>query len=136
MRTHGKNLLIIAFLVLFTFSVDSLSAQNHRNSRPSWAPVHGQRVKMKARHIYFPEYNFYYDLQRDVYIFLDRGGWRVSVHTPRFLRYVDLGNSVQVALAINTNTPFYYNREHRRAYYKDDFDRSPHHGHHRKQGRG
>jgi len=140
MKTHGKKLHIIAFLGLFIFLADSGFAQGHRGGRPSWAPAYGQRAQqVRARHIYFPEYNFYYDLQRDVYIYIDRGGWRITAQIPRFLRYVDLGNSIQVALVLNTDTPFYYNREHRRAYYyeeefvRHDYHNNGHHnGHHKK----
>jgi len=133
MKTHGKKLLIIAFLAFFTFLAESLMAQghHHRGGRPDWAPAHGQRAKMKARHIYFPEYNFYYDLHRDAYIYLERGAWRISIHRPRFLRYIDMGNSIQVALVLNSDTPFYYNRAHRRGQYHDDFDRRQNNGQHR-----
>lgn len=134
MKTHGKKLLIIAFLGFFIFLADAGFAQTHRGARPSWTAACGQRAQqVRHRHIYFPEYNFYYDLHRDVYIYLERGGWKITAQIPRFLRFVDLGNSVQMALVINTNTPFFYNREHVRAYfYEQNFDGHNHqcNGHH------
>lgn len=82
---------------------------------PAWAPAHGYRAKQ--RHIYYPEHNIYYDTQREVYIYVDMGRWEVSARLPlplRNSRNIDLG--AQVALDVSSDSPQFYNDEHRSRY--------------------
>lgn len=77
---------------------------------PKWAPVHGYRAK--TRYIYFPEHNFYYDLQRRSYFYLNNGSWTISVSIPGPFININLGRATQVQLDYYGTYPYYYNTEH------------------------
>lgn len=78
---------------------------------PNWAPAHGYRAK--TRHIYFPDNNFYFDIQKNVYIYLRGDQWQVSVKLPSLLASIDLKEAAQVELELYTDTPQKYNTEHK-----------------------
>ena len=77
---------------------------------PPWAPAHGYRAKV--RHIYFPAYNCYFDLQRGVYIYLSGGSWLIGVKLPVSFGVVDFYGAAKVELELDTNTPQKFNAEH------------------------
>lgn len=78
---------------------------------PNWAPAHGYRAK--TRHIYFPDNNFYFDIQKNVYIYLSGDQWQVSVQLPSLLASINLKGAAQVELELYTDTPQKYNTEHK-----------------------
>lgn len=81
-----------------------------KNGPPSWAPAHGYRAK--TRHIYFPDQNFYFDLQTNEYIYLKGDTWQVSVKLPSLYAAIDLDGAVKVELELNTDSPQKFNHDH------------------------
>lgn len=101
----------ITFLVIFLTSLISLKAQS---PLPEWAPDRGYRLKI--RHIYFPEYNFYYDTQRMVYIYPLKNHWGESDTIPAPFKINDLKNTAKVQLRTNTDAPQTDNLTHVQKY--------------------
>lgn len=107
-----RSVVRISFFMMFSiFFCDTAVAQQ---GPPDWAPAHGYRVK--TRHIYFPEYNFYYDTQKSVYIYMDSDHWAVSVNVPTPFGNVDLKVASKVQLRVNTETPQVDNALHVKKY--------------------
>ncbi len=105
------NILAIVLTLTFTMPLDTLGQNKEKqNGPPAWAPAHGYRAK--TRHIYFPDHNFYFDLQKNVYIYLGNDTWRVGVKLPSLYASIDLGKAVKVELELNTDSPQKYNSEH------------------------
>lgn len=77
---------------------------------PSWAPAHGYRAK--TRHVFFKEYDVYYDLQRSVYISLSGSNWQVSAELPVKLASVNLSAAVQVEIDLDSDDPQRYYKAH------------------------
>lgn len=119
MKTTLIGIISLLFLSL-EFPAETL-AQGKGKGPPPWAPAHGYRAK--TRHVYFPQYNFYFDLQRGVYIYLSGGTWQVAVNLPSTYAGVNLKVSTHVELELDTDTPHKYNADHKVKYkvkVKDD----------------
>lgn len=116
----AQSILIgVLSLLILTFDMPSDSwAQGKGKGPPPWAPAHGYRAK--TRHIYFPQYNFYFDLQRGVYIYLGGSTWQVGASLPATFGNIDLKGAVQVELELDTDTPQKYNAEHKVKYRAKD----------------
>ncbi|SEP60041.1 hypothetical protein [Flavobacterium urocaniciphilum] len=100
-----KALVIITLVGLF-FSPTEMFSQGP----PPWAPAKGYRAK--TRHIYFPQHNFYYDIQKRVYFYLNNGTWSVSVSIPAPFISINLGGATQIQLDYYGNYPYYFNNDH------------------------
>lgn len=77
---------------------------------PSWAPAHGYRAK---HHVYFRDYQTFYDPHRGGYVYRSNNGWRFSRNVPSFMVGVDLGRArVQLLtdLPLNRQPERYYAR--------------------------
>ncbi|WP_423129917.1 hypothetical protein [Gaoshiqia sp. Z1-71] len=111
---------LTAFLMLLTLSLAlpllSPAQGKKPGGPPPWAPAHGYRAK--TRHVYFPEHNFYYDVQKGVYIYLNGRNWQVGVNLPLAFVDVNLRRAAKVELDLHTDRPQQYNAEHI-ANYKD-----------------
>ncbi|GAA4280667.1 hypothetical protein [Gaetbulibacter aestuarii] len=103
------TVLSICLTLLFFLPTETL-AQQQKKGPPSWAPAHGYRAKV--RQIYFPDYKMYYDLQKGVYIYLNKNSWQISVNLPRILGRINLSSTPKVELELNTDSPQRYNAEH------------------------
>lgn len=101
-----RKLYFVLSLALFFIIPQDIFSQGP----PPWAPAHGYRAKTK--HIYFPDHNFYYDIERKNYLYLENGKWSVSVSLPSIFGKVNLGTSTQVQLEIGGHTPYQYNATH------------------------
>ena len=130
------GVLVLGFLFLIPQDIFS-------QGPPPWAPAHGYRTK--TRHIYFPDQNFYYDVERSVYFYLDNGGWSISASLPGIYANVNLGRSRQVQLEIGGHTPYVYNEVHVVEYRRhNNYDHChdhchhhySHHNHHKKYKKG
>ena len=111
MKTKNRfiGLLILMILILAPTMVVS-GQKNGKGGPPPWAPAHGYRAK--TRHVYFPDYNFYFDVQKNVYIYLIGDRWQVSVELPSIYAEINLRNVLTVELELETDTPQIYNAEH------------------------
>lgn len=103
----------IALLLILAFATTlSTLGQEKEKSKgpPAWAPAHGYRAK--TRHIYFPDQNLYFDIQKKVYIYLSADKWQVSVKLPSLYAGIDLKGATKVELELDTDSPQKYNSEH------------------------
>ncbi len=108
-----KTLVGIYFLLILVFVLPpevSGQAKGGQNGPPPWAPAHGYRAK--TRHIYFPDQNFYFDLQKNVYIYVQGDRWEVSVKLPTVYAGMNLQAAAKVELELNVDMPQKYNGEH------------------------
>lgn len=105
-----RIIVIIALLATFILPETSFAQP------PKWAPAHGYRAK--TRHIYFPQHNFYYDIQTHNYLYLNNGNWSVSLAIPAPFLSINLGRTTQVQLDYYGGYPYYYNANHRVKYKK------------------
>lgn len=108
MKTRSINRIKIFSLLILT--VLFLTTSDALAKPPKWAPAHGYRAK--TRYIYFPQHNFYYDLQRSAYFYINNGGWSMSVSIPTPFININLGVSRQIQLDYVGAYPYYYNSDH------------------------
>lgn len=88
----------------------SNSKYNTRNRIPSWANAHRYTAK---RHVYFRDYNVFYDARREGYVYLHKKKWRFSKNVPSYLRSVNLSRARMQVLndvAYNSRPEQYYSR--------------------------
>ena len=109
-----KGLVGILILTLI-FSLDTYG-QNKKSTKgpPAWAPAHGYREN--TRHIYFPDQNVYFDLQKTVYISLSGNNWQIEANLPAVFSGVDLSIAATIELDLTTDTPQKYNSDHKAKY--------------------
>lgn len=122
-----KNLSRTFIIALFLFLIipDNLFSQGP----PPWAPAHGYRAK--TRYVYFPDRNFYYDLNTRNYIYLSGSNWRVSATLPKLLIGINLGKSTQIELDFVGERPYRENHVHVVKYKKPKKVKAHrHHRHH------
>lgn len=103
----------LLFCALLSFLLNSeVTAQSKSNGQgpPPWAPAHGFRAK--TRYVYFPEYNFYFDLEKKVYIHFQAGKWSLSIELPSRLGNLNLRNASKFELELDIDNPQIYNTEH------------------------
>jgi len=86
------------------------AAPPQRHGPPDHAPAYGYRTTY--RYSYYPDVGVYFDLDRKIYFYLDRG-WRSAVVLPRALR-VRLGSPVSMELDLDK--PYHRYDEHRSTY--------------------
>ena len=86
------------------------STYNNRIILPSWAKAHRYTAK---RHVYFRDYNVFYDARRQGYVYLHKNKWRFSKAVPSYLIGVDLNRArIQVLndLAYTSRPELYHSR--------------------------
>jgi hypothetical protein len=103
-----KSIVRVTAIATFLFLIvpEIASAQGP----PPWAPAHGYRAK--TRHIYFPQYNMYYDMNRSSYLYLNGGNWAVSAALPNIYVGLNLGRAAQIQLSYTGYDPYRYNNVH------------------------
>lgn len=120
MKTIAKLTAVVTFMLLV------IPGELFAQRRPHWAPAQGYRIE--TRHIYFPQYNMYYDMNRSSYLYLSGNRWTVSASIPNIYVGVNLGRATQIQLNYGGYDPYRYNTVHVVEYreYCDD-------GHHHKK---
>ena len=83
---------------------------------PPWAPANGYNAK--TTHVFLPDQNIYFDLNKNVYIYEDNGQWFNSPVAPDKFRDVDLRNAKQIEIEMRNENPYTKNVEHREIYNK------------------
>ena len=111
------KLFTIALSVFFALSLSMPTEVSARNNHrvPVWAPAHGYRAQ--TRHVYFPKYNMYYDIQRGVYISVNNGRWSASLDLPIRFGNINFRSARYVELNVNSRAPQCYNDDN---YYNDN----------------
>ena len=99
-------------VLMLRLSAD-LFAQEEK-TLPSWAPEKGYSAN--TRHIFFPDYNFYYDLKEGLYIYLNGSSWTSSAKVPPKFAKANLKAATQIELDADTPTPQRFNPKHRIKY--------------------
>lgn len=95
---------VILPMLLVLFSVTAMATP------PQWAPAHGYRAKTK--YIYFPEHNFYFDLNAGNYIWWSNGKWTISASLPGLYTSINLHTARQVELDYYGLHPYKLNKKH------------------------
>ena len=138
MKTQTLTTKSLKFFVIIVLLSIFITPESTFAQPPKWAPAHGYRAK--TRHIYFPEHNFYYDIQAHNYLYLNGKNWSVSVAIPAPFININLSRAVQVQLDFAGSAPYRYNAEHCVKYKKVKIHKEKHnHGHHNhgnKHGKG
>jgi len=127
-----KRLLKTLALSVFLFLI--MPEEMFAQGPPPWAPAHGYRAKTK--HIYFPEHNFYYDIEAHNYIYLDGGHWSISATIPRPFININLGLAPHVELDYVGHNPYRYNSVHVVKYKGYKGKKMKHHDKHHDRGHG
>lgn len=116
--------LIIAIAMALTLSSCGLSYYTNNiptpvsgsiniSLQPSWGPA-GYNYAM---YYYFPEFNFYYDVERALFYYTNYGRWVSAKILPRGRHFpTDLHRFYKVV--INYRNPWLYNKRHRSMYKK------------------
>ncbi|MEN8125682.1 MAG: hypothetical protein ABFR32_11190, partial [Bacteroidota bacterium] len=104
----------IFLIMAFAMPLDALGQEKGKGGPPSWAPAHGYRAQ--TSHIYFPDDNFYFDLQNNMYIYMEGSKWQVSAKLPSLFAGIDLKGAVRVELELGSDSPQKYNAEHKVKY--------------------
>lgn len=112
--SNAKSLKI--FVIALLLSLFIIPERTFAQGPPPWAPAKGYRAK--TRHIYFPQQNFYYDIQAHHYLYLNNGNWSISVNIPAPFININLGNVAQVQLDYYGANPYHYNTNHCTRYRK------------------
>ena len=103
--------IVILLTLAFVTPLDSLGqGKGTQKGPPAWAPAHGYRAK--TRHIYFPDHNFYFDLQKNEYLYLKGDKWQASVKLPLLFTGIDLKGIAKVELELNIDSPQKFNLDH------------------------
>ncbi len=126
--TLSALLLVLAM----TFSMPTANAHNFHRHHPAWVDVHHCRVE--TRHLYFPAYNIYYDMERSLFIYLSGDTWMFSLALPAMYSHIDLAYEPIVELDFYYDRPFIYNeyhivhyRDYHRHYGRHDYREYGHH---------
>lgn len=127
----SKNRIATLFGVLILVIMLVVPTDVFSQGPPPWAPAHGYRAK--TRHIYFPDQNMYYDIQRGTYIYFSNGKWAVSVKVPSIFVGINLGRSTQIELDFYGDRPQRYNYSHKTKY---KVKKHHHHNHKHSKGNG
>jgi hypothetical protein len=86
-----------------------VSIQININTQPIWGPV-GYDY---AQFYYFPDYNFYYDINRAQYLILNNNRWMYTKSVPTAYRF---NPYTSYKVVINEQAPFQNNSRHLRLY--------------------
>ena len=100
----------IMMALFFTLPLDTLGQGKGKGGPPPWAPAHGYRAK--TSHVYFPDHNFYFDVQKEVYVYLSGGNWEVGVKLPALYAGIDLKLTTKVELELGSDSPQKHNADH------------------------
>lgn len=99
----------ILVILAITFALPS-STYAHPHHRPHWVDV--RCCDPGTRYIFFPEDNFYYDLEREVYIYPYDGMWLVSEVLPSMYINIDFAYVPIIELDLHINRPYLHNHDH------------------------
>ena len=78
---------------------------------PPHAPAHGYRRKYTYR--YYPDAHVYFDVDRNLYFFLERGKWKSRMALPSSIR---IKASEWVTIDLDTPKPYLKIKEHEKRY--------------------
>lgn len=109
-----RTLLVIVILFAGTGIEASAQPGKKGGGPPPWAPAHGYRAK--TRHIFFPEFNIYFDIIKGVYIHQDGPRWITTPKVPIVLKGIDLKKKKQIELDLNVDNPHKFNSDHKVKY--------------------
>lgn len=89
-----------------------IAATVNISSQPPWGPAGYDH----APYYYFPDFNFYYDVDRAMFHYYSRGRWIAARQLPKVGYPRDLYKFYKVV--IDTRDPWLYNSRHKRMYRK------------------
>lgn len=96
-----------------------------QNMPPAHAPAHGRRSQYH-RYYYYPNAEFYFDIGRNVYFYLDsRGQWVFSAALPVHLH--SYRHSHRVEIEMESDKPYSEHHHHKKKYKKQKEDKNKRH---------
>ena len=111
--------LLLGLILVFSMSFAAFEAKAHKGHRgkhyvytPYWVPTYAVRANM--RHVYFPDYNIYFDRLNGTFVYLEGRRWVVSARVPACFGRVNFARAYKVGLDLNTSRPYVYNQAHYR----------------------
>lgn len=117
-KTRLTGIAVILMLALVMPAETFGQGNDKPKGPPAWAPAHGYREK--TRQVYFPDQNFYFDIQKNVYIYMSGDTWQVNVKLPSLYAEIDLNGAFKVELELDTDSPQKYNSNHKASYKNKD----------------
>jgi surface antigen len=81
----------------------------YRHGPPPWAPAYGHRARYT--YYYYPAYQVYFDIHRNLYFYADGRHWKTSRVSPIRAKRVET-----VVLTMRTDKPYHYHGDVRRHY--------------------
>lgn len=118
-----KNLftgLLIVYAIGSTLPMEAYAQRKGKGGPPAWAPANGYRAQ--TRHVYFPSHNFYYDTQRNVYIYPSGSTWLIRPSLPSFYGKLDLRSASKIELDLQSDAPHRHNSDHKSKYNGKSYD--------------
>ena len=120
MRRYAKPVLAIATAcVILVPGCRRVVVESHpdvvyekESGPPPHAPAHGYRRKYYS-YIFYPGCSIYFDIDRNLYFFLDSGAWKTAVILPSHIHLVMEGS---VNIEMDTQTPYIKIDEHLKQY--------------------
>jgi hypothetical protein len=112
-KTWFTTAMVLLLLASGSGTINRAFAQK-TGSPPPWAPAYG--FQADTRHIFFPEYNIYFNLETGVYISRNGNRWEESSRLPKNITWIDLRRAEKVELKVDTHAPQRFNPVHRLGY--------------------
>ncbi|UCG78885.1 MAG: hypothetical protein JSV21_03390 [Nitrospirota bacterium] len=82
-----------------------------KKSPPPWAPAHGKRAKYRYR--YYPSSFVYFDVDREMWFYMEGNRWRASVRLPRTVVIV---SDDAIEIMLDTDEPHRHFHDHKSKY--------------------
>jgi hypothetical protein len=110
MKTKVWITCFLAMALWLLPEVEVMAQSKAGGGPPPWAPANGYRAKTK--YVYFPDQNFYFDLNRGLYIFLSGSNWTTASKLPPQYSKVNLKATRKVELDFYGDNPHRHNKDH------------------------
>ena len=115
---------IIIFQATYAQRPEGKKNESHKQTETTW--VKESNVKQTTVNIFFPEFNVYFNVSKNVYIYQKGDSWKESPKPPKNMKNVDLKNARKVEMDKRTDNPHSENNDHKKQYGPKDKNESNH----------
>ena len=98
--------LLSIVVMFFGLSIGCVFYSHDEGGPPPWAPAHGYRAK--HHYLYYPSVSVYFDIDRNVYFYQDRGKWKRGTSHPDWLH---LRKYESIHLEMDTDKPYKFHKD-------------------------
>jgi len=116
--------LLSIVVMFFGLSMGCVYSSYDRGGPPPWAPAHGYRAK--HQYLYYPSVSVYFDIDRKVYFYQDRGKWKGGNSRPNSLY---LRKDEAVHLDMDTDKPYKFHKDVTKRYPPKKWEKEKDHKH-------